>query len=210
MTAAFTVILPHRRNPGNNRALEIALSCLQDNTINNFILLMDAAVNQPLNERVNRMVQAAPTDCCVYTASDMFFAPCWDVPMLEIYTPDTFVTNVVVEPRAIAMHPMNLEADYGRKPETFRRSQFEEFCKTAPVISGEGWFAPFMFSRAGFLEMGGLATDASPDAMGFTSADVLLFEKWKETGHFVKRAPSFCYHLQRWSDEGEQQDEKRD
>ena len=209
MSAAFTVLLPHKRNPGNNAALAIALSCLQDNTVKDFILLMDAAVDQPLNERVNRMVQAAPTDCCVYTASDMFMAREWDREMLAIYNSDTFVTNVVIEPRAIALHPMNLEANFGMRPETFRRAQFEEFCKTAPVLSGEGWFAPVMFSRQGFLDMGGLALDGEADAMGFTAADMLLFEKWKATGHTVKRAPSFCYHLQRYSDIGEQEHGKR-
>lgn len=210
MSAAFTVILPHKRNRGNDAALAIAIDCLQANTVNDFILLMDCANDQPLNPRVQSMVEAATTEICIYTASDTFFAPNWDVPMLELYTPETFVTNQLVEPRAIAMHPMNLEADYGRKPETFRREQFERFCTEAPVLSGEGWYAPYMFNRAKWLEFGGMMqTDIYSDSMGFTSADMVLFDKWKAAGNHIRRAHSFAYHLQRYSDEGEQAHEKR-
>lgn len=206
----FTVILPHRRNPGNDAALAIAIDCLQKNTVNDFTLLLDCAVDQPLNPRVNRMFETAQTEVCVYTASDMFFAPGWDVPMLAMYTPDTIVTNVVVEPRAIAMHPMNLEADYGKRADTFRRAQFEAFCKDAPVMSGQGWYAPYMVNRQAWLDFGGLMqVNTETDGMGFNSADVILFDKWKAAGKSIQRAPSFCYHLQRYSDVGEQEDAKR-
>lgn len=205
MTAAFTVILPHKRNPGNDRALAIALECLTANTHSDFILMMDAAFDAPLYERVNRMVMCAPTDICVYTASDMFFAPGWDTPMLDAFTHDTFVTNVVVEPRAIAMHPLNLEHDFGRKPETFRRDAFEAWCASAPVPSGEGWYAPFMFSASRYLQLNGL-DETMPD---FSEVDIDLFERHKKSGGKVVRARSFVYHLQRWSDIGEQIAEKR-
>lgn len=207
----FTVILPHRRNPGNDAALAIAIDCLQKNTVNDFILLLDCAVDQPLNPRVNRMFETAQTEVCVYTASDMFFAPGWDVPMLAAYTPETIVTNVVVEPRAIAMSAMNLEKDFGKRADTFQRAQFEAFCKDAPVMSGQGWYAPYMVNRQAWLDFGGLMqANTETDGMGFNSADVILFDKWKASGRHITRAPSFCYHLQRYSDEGEQRHEKRD
>lgn len=210
MTAAFTVILPHKRNPGNDAALQIALDMLMANTANDFTLLIDAATDAPLFPRVNAMVEQATTDLCVYTASDMFFAPGWDTPMLDAFTPEAFVTNVVVEPGAIAMHDQNHRMDFGRKPETFRRAEFEAWATGDPHFpAGEGWTCPWMFSRAAFLAMGGLETNLPPDARGFTPADSRMFDRWKAAGNRVVRAKSYVYHLQGWSDVYEQTKEGR-
>lgn len=208
--SAITIILPHKRNPGNNAALQIALSCLTDNTHSDFILLMDAAYDKPLYERVNALVKQATTDCCVYWSSDMFAAPGWDTPMLALWGPNAFVTNVLVEPGAIGLHPDNLHKDFGRKPETFRRAEFEEWCLTAPVPNNFGWYAPYMFSRKAYLNYGGLQLGLKGDHHGFTSADQELFEKWQEDGRHIKRAHSYTYHLQRYSEIEEQEHEKRD
>lgn len=206
--AAFSVILPHKRNPGNDAALAICLQMLASNTVNDFVLLMDAAYNAPLYARVNAMVEQATTDYCVYLASDTFVAPGWDVPMLEAVDAQTFVNGVLVEPGAIAMYSENLWQDFGRLPETFHRSAFEEFCKSAPVPSGEGWFCPYMFHREQWLAYGGLETHlTAPD--GFTPADMNLFDRWKASGNRVIRVRSFAYHLQRFSDVAEQEHEKR-
>lgn len=210
MTHAFTIILPHRRNPGNDAALTICLDCIARNTRNDFALIMDAAVDSPLYPRINRMIESAYTDCVVYMASDMFLCPNWDVPMLEAWTPDTIVTNVVVEPGAIAMHHMNLHRDFGRKPSTFQREAFETWAANdAPMLEGQGWYCPYMISRTAFLNQGGFATDLKPDEMGFSGADQLFFAEWESAGGSIVRAKSFVYHLQRWSDEGEQVHEKR-
>lgn len=210
--AEMTIILPHRRNPGNDRALQVALSCLVDNTVSDFALLIDAAYDSPLYPRVNAMVEAAPTEICVYWSSDTFAALDWDTPMLEAWTPETIVTNVLVEPGAIALHHLNLHKDFGRKPETFRREEFEIWAAhDAPMLEGEGWYCPYMFSRRMFLDFGGLIDNGEErDSMGFTAADKLLFARWKAAGNRVVRARSYAFHLQRWSDEGEQTHEKRD
>ncbi len=209
MSAAFTIILPHKRNTGNNAALAICLDCLQANTVNDFVLIMDAATDEPLYPRVNRMVEQATTECCVYWASDMFAAPGWDVPMLAAYDDNTFVNNTVVEPGVIAMYGGNHKADYGRRPETFNREAFEAWAKEGHTAGGEGWFAPYLFPRTGFLDMGGLdiAIDADRE---FGGADMTLFDTWKAAGNRVVRAPgSFVYHLQRFSDVEEQEAGKR-
>lgn len=207
---AFTVILPHKRNPGNDDALAVCLDCLARNTVNEYALIMDAAFDSPLFPRVNRMIEQAHTERVVYLASDMFFAPAWDVPMMEAWTPELIITNVVVEPGAIAMHPMNYHRDFGRKPATFQRERFEAWARSseAELTGGEGWYCPYMVSRDYFLAMGGFDTTlTSPD--GFTPADVDFFARWKAMGRGVKRVKSFIYHLQRYSDEDEQQHEKR-
>lgn len=213
MSAAFTIILPHRRNDGNDAALAIALDCLMANTDHDFALLMDTCEDEPLYPIVNRMVRHAVTECCVYWSSDLFAAPGWDTPMLAAWEADrrhTIVTNVVVEPRAIAMHPENLERDFGRKPETFQRDAFEAYTLSAPVPDGIGWGTPYMISRGAFITAGGFRTDLPPDDDGFSGGDMLFFQEWREAGNTIVRARSYVYHLQRYSQEHEQRHEKRD
>ena len=204
---AFTVILPHQRNSGNDRALRVCLDCLLANTRHDFAVLISAAHDQPLWETINRLVGQAETDCCVFTHSDMFFAPGWDVPMLAAWRKYTFVTNIVVEPGAIGVYPQNVWADFGRTPETFRRTDFEAWCEIAGMPEGEGWQAPYMFSRSAWLNAGGL--DTSAEAFPRGDPGIALFEKWKLMGRQVRRARSFVYHLQRWSELDEQNHVKR-
>ena len=211
MSAAFTVILPHRRNPGNNLALQVALDCLQDNTTHDFKLLMDAAVDEPLYPRVNAMMYQANTECCVYWASDTFAAPGWDTAMLSRWTPDTIVTGVVCEPGVIGIHHENVGIDFGRTPEQFRRQDFEAWVANDPPLpSGTGFPAPYMIGRTAFFELGGLDDNGlNPDHHGFTAADDALFDRWRASGRPVVRAPAYVYHLQRWSQVDEQEAEKR-
>lgn len=210
MTAAFTLILPHKRNPGNDAALRICLDMLMANTVNDFILIMDAAENSPLYPRVNAMVQQATTEYLCYWASDMFPSVGWDVPMLELASPDTFVNNTVVEPGVISMYGGNHKRDFGRRPETFNRAAFETWCATeGHVAGGDGWTAPYLFPRQGFLDMG--CYDLTIDAeLEFGGSDSALFDQWKASGHQVVRAPgSWAYHLQRFSSIEEQEAAKR-
>jgi hypothetical protein len=209
MTAAFTIILPHKRNPGNDAALAVALDCLMANTRSDFALMIDAAADSPLVPRINCMVEHAPTECCVYWASDTFAAPGWDTAMLELFAPDTFVNGVLVEPGAIGVYAENFQKDFGRRPDTFRRAEFDAWCEKAEVPAGEGWYCPYMFPRSGWLAHGGLMPSTNTDHHGFTGADMDLFGRWKASGNRVVRARSYAYHLQRYSDVAEQQHEKR-
>lgn len=204
----LTIILPHKRNPGNDAALRIALDTLFTNTRADFHLLVDAAVEQPLYERLNRMVAQADTECVVYWSSDMFAAPDWDGPMLALFDANTFVTNALVEPGAIGVHEQNVTRDFGRKPDQFRRAEFEAWAASKPEYpQGEGWYAPFMFPRTGFLELGGLRLDLGPFPQG--APDMELFKLWKSMGRRVVRAQSYTYHMQRYSDLEEQEAAKR-
>jgi hypothetical protein len=212
MTPAFTVILPHLRNPGNDRALAVCLDMLMANTHHEFALLMYAVQGGNLCETVNQMVEHAATDICVYHASDTFMAPNWDAPMLDAWDANAFVTGVLVEPGAIAMHPMNLHKDFGRKPDTFQRAKFEAWAVSeAPMLSGEGWPCPYMFSRSQWLAFGGLQSEGlQPDDHGFVSADTELWERWKAAGNRITRVRSYAYHLQRYSAVDEQEHQKRE
>lgn len=210
MTPAFTVILPHLNNPGNNDALSICLDCLTRNTVNEFALILDTDTSQSLYATVNRMVKQTYTDCCVYLASDTFVAPGWDAPMLEAWNRTTIVTGVLVEPGAIGIHANNVYKEFGRKPETFRRADFEKWAElVAPFADNEGWPCPYMVSKEQFLLMGGFRTDLQGDMHGFTPADMVFWNDWKASGRKIQRVRSYAYHLQRYSQEDEQMHEKR-
>jgi hypothetical protein len=214
MTPAFTVLLPHLRNPGNNAALRICVEMLMENTINEFKLFIDTSTDGTLYRLVNEMVEASQTEAVIYWSSDMFPAYGWDVYMMNLHDPDTFVTNVLVEPGVIGVYPENVTRDFGKRPDTFDRVAFEAWCAGEAKelnLTGEGWFAPVLYPRTGFLDMGGFVERGlSADHHGFTAADMDLFERWKAAGNRVVRARnSYTYHLQRWSQEDEQVAEKR-
>lgn len=211
MTPAFTIILPHLRNSGNDAALKVCLDCLMTNTVNDFDLLMCATQSGNLYATVNRMVASISTEYFAYWSSDMFPAKAWDVPMLEIAAPDTIVTNVLVEPGVIGMHPDNVHKDFGRRPETFDRAGFEAWSAAdAPVPDNYGWYAPYLMNTQAFLDAGGFELNLAPDHHGFTPADMLFFENWQAQGRKIQRAKSYTYHLQRWSQVDEQVHEKRE
>lgn len=207
MTAAFTLCIPHKRNPGNDLAFQLCIACLLANTVNEFRLLVDTNTKDSIYTRVNRMVKQADTDCCVYLASDTFVARQWDAPMLALWDVNTIVTGVIVEPGAIGIHSDNVLADFGRKPETFRRDAFEAWANVQTTLpNGRGWPGCYMFSRQAFMVAGGLDTTMDGE---FTPADMRFWDAWEARGGAIKRAKSYAYHLQRFSDEAEQKHEKR-
>jgi hypothetical protein len=203
--ALFTIILPHKRSPGNDRALQIALDCLFTNTRADFHLLIDAAADEPLYPRMNRLIGQADTDCVVFTCSDIFHAPDWDTPMLAAWNYATFVMGVLVEPGVIGAHPENITRDFGRSPETFDRADFEAYALEAPVPSGTGFPAPMMMSRQRVLELGGYGEITYTDEQGFTDADLVLIRRHEQVGGTVVRARSYFYHLQRYSERAKQE-----
>lgn len=208
MTAQFTVILPHKRNPGNDAALSICMDMLKANTASDdFEILISAAVDRPLFPAIDRLFRQAETEYLVFWNSDMFPEPNWDDAMLMQSGYDTIVNPVLVEPGAIGIHPDNVLMDFGRKPETFRRAEFEEWARTAPMPGGEGFFAPYMIHRQRYLDLGGF--DLSGDLSGFVPRDIDLYNTHKRNGGKVVRARAFVYHLQRYSEISEQEKENR-
>ena len=210
MPPKFTVLLPHKLNPRNNDALTICIDCLARNSVYDFALSMSAAADQPLYATMNRLVQEAATDICVFMHSDMFVSPGWDTRMLEVYDDDTFVTGLLVEPGAIGVWHGNVTKDFGRRPEAFQRAEFEAWAtgSDAPRASGAGWFAPYMFSRRRWLAYGGHDLNA-PEGVVWTALDIALFNKHKLNQGDVIQAQAPVYHLQRWSEPSEQEAEKR-
>lgn len=205
---AFTVLLPHKRNAGNDAALRICLDCLMANTAHDFLLLMGAATDAPLYERMNSLVENAPTDCCVMLSSDLFVAPDWDTPFLEAYQAGEWANGVVVEPGAMGVHPANVMADFGMTPDAYQRGAFEAYAAQAPMPQGDGWVVPLCFSRRAWQALGGLdvrmgmQTDA--DGFPYLPADEDLMNRFRAEGGTIRRVRSFAYHLQRMSSRYEQ------
>jgi hypothetical protein len=206
--APMTIILPHKRNPGNDAALRIALDCLFANTVNDFHLLIDAAENQPLYERIHRLMLQATTECVVYTTSDSFHAPGWDVPMLEAFAANRLVYGVVVEPGMIGVYNGNIHSDFGRKPEQFDRRAFEAWASYKPGLpDGYGFPAPIMYPRSLYLQYDYPLLD-QPD---FYPRDDMIIDRMLADGVVQQvRVPSYFFHLQRFSDAAEQQRPERD
>ena len=207
--SAFTVLIPHKRNPGNDAALRVCLDCLFANTVHDFHLLIDAATDAPLYARMNTLVERAPTDICIMLSSDVFVAPRWDVPLMEARIAGVWVNGVVVEPGMIGVHSANVECDFGRTPDSYRRAEFEAWAASASVPQGDGWVVPLLFSQFEWLyEDGGLKTsmDDLTDADGFPylPADEDLIQRFRTKGGILRRVASFAYHLQRFSSTFEQ------
>jgi len=207
MTAAFTVILPHKRNPGNDAALSICIDMLNANTVNDFELLISCAVDRPLFPAIDRLFRQAETEYLVFWNSDMFAGPRWDEPMLAKAGYNTIVNPILVEPAVMGIFPDNVEWDFGRRPDTFRRADFESWTQSAPVPSGEGFFAPYLIARQRYIDVGGF--DLTGDLTGFVPRDVEFYAKHKEQGGRVERARAYVYHLQRYSEVAEQEKENR-
>lgn len=206
----FTVILPHKRNAGNDAALSICMDMLKANTASpDFEIIISCAVDRSLFPAIDRMIRQAETEYIVFWNSDMFPAPNWDTVMLQHAAYDTIVNPILVEPGVMGIHPDNVEWDFGRRPDTFRRQDFETWAQQAssPVPSGEGFFAPYLMSRQRYLDLGGF--DLSGDLRGFVQRDIDFYAKHKANGGKVVRARTYVYHLQRYSEIAEQQKENR-
>lgn len=197
----LTILLPHLRGPANDRALRIALDCLLTNTQVNFELIVNTSVGD-VYEICNQMAARAAADWIVFTASDVFMAPGWDMPMLESAQVNRIVTGVIVECGAIGVNVLNHHRNFGMTPESFDREAFETWCRVSPETpSGYGWYFPSLHHREAFLDFGGFDLSRGPFP---EPLDSYYWTKWRKAGREVHRVPSFCYHLQNYSNEAEQ------
>lgn len=203
MKPAFTILLPHLREPNNDAALKICLDCIVSNTSVNYELIIESvAERRDIYRVLNKMAERASTKWIVFHNSDVFVAPGWAEPLLAAADETKIITGVIVECGAIGVNVLNHHRNFGMTPETFRRGEFERWVKETPEIpDGDGWYFPSLHNRHSFLDMGGFDTHLGtfPDPL-----DIDYWNRWREAGYGVRRVPSFCYHLQFWSSESEQ------
>lgn len=200
-----SILLPHLRNPSNDAALRVCLDCLITNTGINFELMLESvAERRDIYGVLNHMAARCNTDWILPLNTDVFVAPGWIEPLYEARDADTIVSPVMVECGAIPVNDLNLERNFGRRPETFRRAEFETW-----VADGGGWrddwrdgdaawYFPSLLARDGFVNaMHGFDTDLG----GFPAPlDVDYWARWTARGGKFKRVQSFVYHLQAYNE----------
>lgn len=200
-TPAVSILIPHLRSPENDKALQIALSCIVANTSVDYELIVDTQVGGVYGI-CNDMANRAKADYIVFSNTDVFFAPGWITPLLAQANAETIVTGTLVECGAIGVNEANIAHDFGMTPERFDRQAFEAYVSTNPEMpSGRGWYFPSLHPRATFLACGGF--DNSQQEFP-SPLDEIYWNQWLKAGKRVMRVPSYAYHLQNYSNPSEQ------
>ena len=199
-----SLLLPHLREPANDQALRICLDCIVANTPLNYELLLESvAERRDIYAVVNDMAKRANSDWLVFMNTDVFVSGGWIKALYDARDMNTIVSPVMVECGAIPVSDRNLEMDFGRTPEAFRRSEFEHWVaqgagwKDEWVDSERSWYFPSLIHRNMFNWMGGFDTGRGvfPDPL-----DKWFWDKWQQGGKHFRRVRSYVYHLQAFSD----------
>lgn len=206
---SFSILIPHKADHENNKALAIALSCIAANTRNHYELLVDTQTPADPYVVLNDMAQRARGEYLALLNSDTFVAPNWDVDLLAKADPKRIVNATLVEPGAIGVFDGNFTRRFGMRPETFDRAAFEAFA-AAPdgdYPSGNGFVYYGLIHRETFLYRGGFNTSLGkfPDK----PLDSYFWQAWLDDGLEIVRANGLIYHLQGYSQESEQTKEVR-
>lgn len=200
--STISILLPHKHDPENDKALHIALACIVANTHCDYELLVDSTTPAEVYTVVNQLARSAHSEWLFFTNSDIFVAPNWDTVLLRHARRDVMVKPTLIEPGAIGVHHENIHADFGMTPETFRQTDFEAFCATNPPIPGpEGFYYYALVHREEFLSRG--AFDLTRGGFPLP-LDIFFDEAWKNDGHQILHVQSYVYHLQNWSNPVEQ------
>lgn len=201
----ISILLPHLRNPSNDAAVRIALDTLTAHTDMDYELMVEAvAERRDIYAVLNRMARRALGEYIIPWNSDVYASPNWSAPLWALRDPQTIVSPTMVECGAIPVNDLNLERNFGRTPETFRRADFEAFVQAGggwrdDWRDGEqSWYFPSLINRRAFLDIGGFDTSRGgfPDSL-----DMYFWETWEKSGGKFQRARSWVYHLQVWSDQ---------
>ena len=209
MKPLVSVLIPHLREPENDKALKTCLETLVDNTDVDYEIMVSAVeARRCLYAVCNEMATRAQADYIVFHNSDVFMAPGWAEPMLAAAAPDTIVAGVIVECGAIGVASDNVHKNFGMRPDTFRRAEFEKWVReVGHVPPTEGWYFPSLHHRETFLKVGGF--DLTKGHFPTEPLDIIYWDAWRKSGRKVVRVPSFCYHLQHYSAKSEQEKEVR-
>jgi hypothetical protein len=199
----LSVVIPHKKDPENDKALAQALACIAANTRADYELLVDTTTPADPYVVVNNLARRALGEYLFLSNSDIFVSPGWDVPMLAEADPNTLLNVTLVEPGAIGVHHGNIKADFGMTPETFRRWDFEAWCATRPELpENEGFYFYALIHRETFLQRGCFDTTRGSFP---TPLDIMFWEDWKADGLKIKRGKGLVYHLQSYSLKSEQE-----
>lgn len=209
-----SILLPHLREPENDKALQIAVDTLIAHTDLDYELIIEGvSERRDIYPVINAMAGRAISDWIVFWNSDVFAAPNWIQPLYEARAVDRIVSPVMVECGAIGVSERNIHKDFGMTPDTYRRTDFEQWVKDGAEwsinwIEGDrAWYFPSLLSRERFLDLGGF--DSSFGQFPFDPVDIHFWNTWEAHQGVFKRARSWVYHLQNYSAESEQVKEVR-
>lgn len=201
MAPLMTIIIPHKRTPLNDQALNLNLQMLQANTINDYELIVDTEYPKDPYKIWNEAAKSARGDILIFTNSDVLMGPNWDMFMTTYIRDNCIVTGYLLEPGTIGVASVNIHLDFGRTPETFRRNDFEEWVRNnknryTEAIEQRGWYMPCAVYREWFNWTGGFDT-----TLGFPNPnDILFWDKCvRDFGTRLERVRSFAYHFQNLS-----------
>ncbi|MEM0965104.1 MAG: glycosyltransferase [Verrucomicrobiota bacterium] len=157
----------------------------------------------PKNEGVcvalNKASTLAGTDFICYVNDDMYVLPGWDEALSAVVDDldhsEWFLSGTMIEPTVSRNACVIAPRDYGRTPESFRRSELlREFLEQPKADwSGANW-PPNLVSRALWNRVGGYSEEFSPGI----SSDPDFSRKLWEAGvrHFQGVGGSRAYHFQ--------------
>lgn len=198
----ISILLPHKHEPENDKALFVAVAQLINNTRCDYELLIDTTTPAEVYTVVNALARAARSEWLFFTNSDIFVAPEWDTVLLAHARRDLMVKPTLVEPGAIGVHEANIWANFGMTPDTFRAAEFEAFCATKPRIpSTQGFYYYALIHREEFLSRGAFDTTRGVFP---TPLDIFFDDAWKADGNRIVQVPAYVYHLQNYSNPAEQ------
>jgi hypothetical protein len=199
----ISVLIPHKRDPENDKALDIALAMYAANTVGHIELMVDDTTPADPYVLLNDMARRTEGEYLFFGNSDLFPGPGWDTALLECAAPDTMTTATLVEPGAIGVHIMNIHRNFGMTPDQFDRAAFEGFAASTPELpAGDGFFYYLLMRRADFLDFGAfdLTRGLFPEPL-----DIYFWERWLTAGKRIVRSAALFYHLQNFSNPAEQQ-----
>src|SRR5678815_3577212 len=160
MTPQISILIPHLREPQNDKALRIALDCILDNTDIDYELMVEAvATRRDIYPVLNSMAHRARAEYIVFSNSDVFLAPGWASAFYDARDENAIVTGVIVECGVIGVSHLNHHKNFGVMPEQFNRAGFEAWIATdeaRELYQGQaehyprGWYFPCIINKRAF------------------------------------------------------------
>lgn len=205
MTPQISIIIPHLRNADNDKALQIAIDCIIDNTDLDYELIVESvSERRDIYPVLNNMAHRARAEWLVFSNSDVFFAPGWGSAMYAARDENAIVTGIIAECGAIAVAADNYELHYGATPDSYNRAGFEAWVaqEGATIYShkahqARGWYFPCLLNKRTFNHAGGF--DTSLGHFPIDSLDMFFWDAWAASGKTFRRVNSWCYHLQNFT-----------
>ena len=192
----FSILLPHYHTDVDKRALRVALDTIVRHTVGDYELIVQAHRGNNAYPMWNAMAKAATTDWLIFTVSDHFVSPAWDVPLWEARDENTLVMGGLVESGFRSVAEQCIEHNFGMSPEKFEEAEFNAFAATKPPIPPmEAWVWPWIIHKEAFFNMGSFGIDP-------TLSDMHFFRAWIACGRAWKRVESYSYHLMNWTSTG--------